>query len=140
MKNKIFSITGGIVTTGVAVAIINKINQMYYPLPPFVSIENKILLELYLTNVPTGAFILSFAGMALGGLIGGATATIIDRMNGKRNSIIIAVVCTLFGIAGMLMVAHPLKFWLINTFTYLPFALLGSTLADSMKKVNIPSA
>ncbi len=140
MNTKIFSIAGGIIATGIVVFIVNKINQMYYPLPPFVSIENKILLELYLTNVPTGAFILSIAGMALGGLAGGVTATLIDKTNGKRNSIIVALVFTLFGITGMLMVAHPLKFWLINIFTYLPFALLGSTLATSLKKENLPSA
>lgn len=140
MKTKIFSIVGGIIATGITVAIVNNVNQMYYPLPPFVSIENKILLELYLTNVPTGAFILSFAGMALGGLAGGVTATFIDKANGKRNSILVGLVFMLFGVTGMLMVTHPLKFWLINIFTYLPFALLGSTLTVSLKKENIPSA
>lgn len=55
MKIKNLSIVGGVIAAGIAVAIVNKATQMYFPHPRFVSIGKKILFVLYLTNVPNGA-------------------------------------------------------------------------------------
>ncbi|MFA6455453.1 MAG: hypothetical protein WCW40_01430 [Bacteroidota bacterium] len=135
MTNKTFpSIAGGIAAAGIIVAVVNAVTRHYYPAPANLSFANMLALELYLAYLPTGAFLLTFVGMALGGFAGGFLATVIDKSHGARNALIVAALFTLFGIAGMLMVTHPLKLWIINLFTYSPFAMVGHRIASSIKK------
>ncbi|MFA6469668.1 MAG: hypothetical protein WCW35_12275 [Bacteroidota bacterium] len=134
MNKTFLSIAGGIAAAGIVVAVVNVVTRHYYPAPPDLSVLNKLALELYLAYLPTGAFLLTFIGMAFGGCAGGFLATVIDNVHGKRNALIVAALFTLFGVTGMLMVTHPLRLWIINLFTYIPCAILGHRFAVSIKK------
>jgi hypothetical protein len=134
MKTKIISIVIGNFAGGIVLILMNMLNQNLYPLPPDVTIANTPALAAYLASMPMGAFLLSFFGMLLAGLAGGFFATIADPVNGKRNSLLVALLFTLFGVTGMLMVAHPLSLWIINLCTYIPWASAGNRLALAYQK------
>ncbi|MFA5835120.1 MAG: hypothetical protein WDA22_16700 [Bacteroidota bacterium] len=133
MKKKILSICGSILVTGIFVGIANYLNQTYFPLPPGVSMENKPALELYLKYLPGGAFAITFSGMMLGGFAGAFTAVMIDGIDGGRHALLVASLFTLYGVVGMLMVAHPWPLWFINLFTYLSFGIMGSKTAFKVR-------
>lgn len=134
MKTKIISIVVGNFAGGIVLILMNMLNHSLYPLPPEATIANIPALEAYLAAMPMGAFLLSFIGMLLAGMAGGFFATIADPVNGKRNSLLVAGLFTLFGVSGMLMVSHPLSLWIINLFTYIPWAAAGHRMALAFKQ------
>lgn len=134
MKTKIISIIIGNFAGGIVLILMNMLNHSLYPLPPEATIANKPVLEAYLASMPMGPFLLSFIGMLFAGLAGGFFATIADPVNGKRNSLLVAALFTMFGMTGMLMVSHPLSLWIINLFTYIPWAAAGHRMALAFKK------
>lgn len=133
MKKKILSYLGGIVAAAAGIALMQTVSKSLYPPPPDLGIANTLATELYLANIPDGAFLFAIAGMVLGGFAGGFAATALDQKNGTQHTVIIAVLLTLFGVLGMMMVTHPLKFWIVNIITYIPCALAGSAAARKMK-------
>ena len=134
LKTKIVSITASLISGGCVIVLMNMLNQSLYPLPPDATSTNTLALETYLASMPLGAFLLSFTGMLLAGITCGVVATFIDEVNGKRNALLVALLFTLFGIAGMFMVTHPLSLWIINALTYIPWAAAGNRMALSFKK------
>jgi len=134
LKTKILSIGGSVLVTGLFTGIASYLNHIYFPLPPGVSMENKPALELYLNYLPGGAFAISFTGMMIGGYAGAFTAVMIDGIDGGRHALLVASIFTLFGVVGMLMVAHPLPLWFINLFTYLSFGIMGSKAAFKVRE------
>ncbi len=129
MTKKILSLSGGAAAGILAVTVGTIISRSMYPPPPDLGLLNTAVLELYLSAMPDGLFVATFVQMAVAGAAIGYTATRIDRSSGRKNGLIIALLFTLFGVAGMLAVAHPVKLWVINLATYLPFALIGSRFA-----------
>jgi hypothetical protein len=134
MKTKFFSIIAGSFAGAIVLILMNMLNQSLYPLPAEATIANKPALEAYLAAMPMGPFLLSFISMLLAGLAGGFFATITDPVNGKRNSLLVAALFTMFGVTGMMMVSHPLSLWIINLFTYIPWAAGGHRMALAFKK------
>lgn len=134
MKTRIISIISGNFSGGIVLVLMNMLNRSMYPLPPDATINNRPVLEAYLSSMPDGAFLLSFAGMALAGFTGGFVAAITDRVNSRRNAILVAALFTIFGITGLMMVSHPVRLWIIAIITYIPLALLGHKAARLIKQ------
>lgn len=129
MNKKYLSLAGGTVAGILAVTIGTVISRSIYPPPPDLGPLNTAVLEMYLATMPDGLFVATFLQMAAAGTAIGFTASRIDRVSGARNGLMVALLFTMFGVAGMLAVAHPVKLWVINLVTYLPFAMIGSRIA-----------
>ena len=125
MPRNIFSVVGGIITVIVMVTIVQNVGATIYPPPNDLNLNSAEALEAHLRTLSSGAFLFAVAGMALGSFMGGLVASWIAPQNGYRNAIIVAAFYVVFGIIGMLMISHPIQYWIANFVTYLPCALLG---------------
>lgn len=137
MAKNIFSVIGGIITVIVMVTIVQNVGATIYPPPADFNPNSFETLEAHLRTLSLGAFLFAVAGMALGSFMGGLVASWIAPENGYRNAIIVAAFYVVFGVIGMLMISHPIQYWVANFITYLPCALLGHiTLQRAVNKKN----
>lgn len=71
----------------------------------------------------------------LGALAGGMFAGIISRDGDRSASMLTGFVLLIFGLITLLNFSYPLWFWIASLLLYLPFAWLGSVLAEKVKNV-----
>lgn len=134
MKTALLSLAGGLFVAIIASALMNLLNRFLYPLPPEVMGPDIAALEAYLAAMPTGAFVISVAGMLLCGGSGGLTAALIDRAHGYRNGALVGAFFTMVAASGMVMVKHPLQLWIAAVLSYIPAALIGARAALILDK------
>ena len=127
MKKDVLAIFLGIFAAFLVIAGMEYLSHAIYPMPECDYEDTACIAEI-MKNMPLGAMLFLLLAYAIGSLAGGAVATRMHAENGKRNAIIIAVILLVFGIMNMLMIPHPLWFWVASCAVYVPCALLGNAL------------
>jgi uncharacterized protein YacL len=128
MLKRFSSIIFGLITGFVIIRVLEFINHSIYP-PPVEVFSDKESIKAYVEQLPLIAKLLVLAGWALASLAGGFIATKIAKIKSPSSALIVGVIFMLLGVLNMITIPHPIWFWLLSAFAFIPMAYFGYLLA-----------
>lgn len=130
MGRSIIAVVLGIILGGIVVGLVEHVGHLVYPAPAGIDMRNPEALKTYAANAPVGALLFVILAWALGSLTGGWLAAFIARQSRSQHALIVGGVLMIFGIINMLMIPHPVWFWIVGILVFLPAAYIGARLVQ----------
>lgn len=130
MGRSIIAVVLGIILGGIVVGLVEYVGHLVYPAPAGIDMRNPEALKTYAANAPVGALLFVILAWALGSLTGGWLAAFIARQSRSQHALIVGGVLMIFGIINMLMIPHPVWFWIVGILVFLPAAYIGARLVQ----------
>ncbi len=110
---------------GAIIAIIQLVSHTLYPVPEGLDLADELAMEKHIASLPIGAFLMVLLSYALGALAAGFTSAKLSKPHGRVPALICGVVLTILGLINLLMIPHPIWFWLAALSVFIPFSYLG---------------
>lgn len=129
MGKRILAVLAGLITGMIVIGLVEYISHQIYPPPADFDYTNKEALAELMKNIPVGALIIVIIAWAAGSFAGGFVASKIGREKGITLGLIVGAILMLAGIINMLMIPHPIAFWIGGLTVYLPFSYWGAKTA-----------
>jgi hypothetical protein len=111
MRNALV-LLAGLAVAAAAIAAIEALGHMMYPLPPGLDTHDRAQLSAYIETLPLPAFLFVLAAWAGGVLAGAGTVALLVKRPSPFFIVIITGIVLLASIGNMLMLPHPLWFML----------------------------
>ena len=127
---RLLAIVAGVLSGGIAVALVESIGHMIWPPPEGIDITNPEDLAAIMDTIPTAAIAAVLVAWIMGALVGGFAAKKLDKSESNVSSLVTGVVLMTFGIATMIAIPHPIWMWILGVITPIPAALYGARLAS----------
>ena len=121
----ILSIAAGIILGVIIISAVESLGHFIYPPPANLDLKNPEVIKLLMKNAPLGVLLFVILAWASGSLAGGLVSASIAIKSKSRNALIVGGVLTMFGLLNLLMIPHPVWFWVLGLSVFLPCAYLG---------------
>ena len=128
IKNVIANIVG-IFCAMLVISTVEWLSHLIFPVPSEYNLQIVDSLKQYLATRSAGELLLVPIGWAMGSFIGGLATSLYHPAKKIRNTMIVSCILMTLGIFNMVMIPHPLWFWIIGVLSFIPFGMLGSTIA-----------
>lgn len=125
MGRKIAAFFAGLISGIIMIAIIESVGHLIFPLPAGIDPQNMENLAVNMDKIPLGAKLFVLLAWAAGSFTGALIAALISKESKLPIGLGIGTLLMLFGIFNMIMLPHPLWFWIIGILIFLPSAWLG---------------
>lgn len=132
MLRSIIGVILGVTVGSITVAIVEAIGHLVYPPPPDLDATNPEAIKAikaFIATAPVGVLLVVLLAWAAGAFLGGLVAAWIGRRAPAVHALIVGAVILLFGIATMLMIPHPVWFWIAGILVIPCAAYVASLLA-----------
>lgn len=133
MLKRILSIIAGLATAVVVIMIVEAISHALFPVTP-IDMNNKEAMKTFMENLPTGAIAMVLAAWVIGAFFGGMVATLVNKDNGQRNSIVIGIIILVLSILNLIVLPHPIWMWIGAIALIVPAAWAGHKLLLKFRK------
>ena len=133
MLRNILALMAGIIAGVAAIGVIQWLNFQLFPPPPGLDPEMPEDVARILQQVSPWAIVLLEVSYVAGALASGFVAARLARPRPMALALTMGAVFTLFNIANLLQIPHPLWLAVLTTATFLPLAWLGGRLALGMR-------
>lgn len=127
----ILAVVSGVVAGFVLILIVEGIGHLLYPPPEGLDYGDMEAVRAMTANLPAGALLMVAVAWAVGAFGGGWLAARIAKRSGTVHALIVGAVIELGAIANLLMLPHPVWFWVVGIVAILPAAYAGSRMASS---------
>jgi len=107
----ILGILVGAVVAGIVIAGVEALSSLVYPLSAGVDPHDREALRQVIKALPAGAFLFVLAAWALGALLGAWVAARLAGRSPILHGLGIGLIFLIAGIVNMLMLPHPVWFW-----------------------------
>ena len=114
----------GAVSGTIVIMMLEMLGHAVYPFPPGLDPKDHAALTKFMMNAPIGAWLFVLAAYAAGSFTGGAVGTLIGRK--AWIGWVMGILFTILGLVGLLMMSHPIWFWVVSLSLYVPAAWAGS--------------
>ena len=128
MLRSILAVVVGVILAGVVVLAVESIGHIVYPPPADLDASNPEALKAYVAHAPIGVLLFVLLAWAAGSFVGGWSAARIARRAPSFHAMIVGSLVLLSGIATMLMIPHPLWFWIAGILAIVPVSFISSLL------------
>jgi hypothetical protein len=128
----------GVVLGFILIAAIEIAGQVIYPFPTDTDPTDMEAVKTAFASAPPLVLVPVFLGWAVGTFAGAALAALLAGRAPVAHGLIIGVLFLLAGIANMLMLPHPLWFWVVGLAVFLPAGYLGGKCASRGKSIATP--
>jgi hypothetical protein len=129
MGRSILAVLLGVVVGGLLVAAVEFVSHLIYPPPQGLDPANVEAFKRVMASAPAGAFLFILLAWAVGSLGGGWLAATIARRSHTQHALVVGAILMTMGMLNLLMIPHPVWFWLAALALFLPAAYLGAKLA-----------
>lgn len=129
LLRSVLSVLLGTVVGLVIIAGIEAVAHAVYPLPPGINPMDPAALKAAMADLPVRALLFVLLAWATATLIGAWLSARMVRRSRMLHGMIVGVLLLVGGIANMLMIPHPVWFWVLGVALFLPAAYLGAKLA-----------
>jgi hypothetical protein len=134
MFKNIIAVVVGVVSGLVLIGLVQYAIGQLSPLPEGVDPNDYEQLSAYLRQAPTSKFLLIILSYFTGAIMSGfVSAGIKGTSNPKLLAYVSGSILLGFGILNMLMLPHPIWFWILSSLIYLPGAYLGYLLTIKLQ-------
>lgn len=130
MGRSILAVIAGLVLGVVLIAVVEFIGHYVYPPPADLDMTNSEALKNLIANAPVGALLFVILAWAIGSFGGGWLASRIAQKSHVMLALIVGGILMAAGIMNMLMIPHPLWFWILGIAVYLPAAYAGALMGQ----------
>jgi len=130
MGRSILAAIAGLVLGVVLIAVVEFIGHYVYLPPADLDMTNPEAMKNLMTNAPVGALLFVILAWAVGSFGGGWLAARIAQKSHVMHSLIVGGLLMAAGIMKMLMIPHPMWFWVLGVAVYLPAAYAGASLGQ----------
>lgn len=125
MLRSILAGVAGMLVSVVLVTAVELVNSVLLPFPPGLDVYDRAAVATFIQTMPAGAFVAVWLGWALGAFAGTWVTKKLTPSGSNRPAITVAVIFTLFCIANMAMIPHPIAFIVASVVTT-PLASLAA--------------
>ena len=129
MGRKILAVVAGIIAGSLTVFLLEAIGHLIVPPPPAMDATNLESIRAAMSQMPLSTFVLVLVAWCGGSFVGGLVAAAIARSSGRACALAVAGLIVLSGIISMIMIPHPIWFWIAGIVLPFPCALAGARLA-----------
>jgi len=116
----------GVVAGTAVIMVIEIAGHKLYPFPPGLDPRDNAALSRFMMTAPLGAWLFVLTAYAAGSFTGGAVGMLIGRKGWIGG--VMGILFTILGLVGLLMMSHPVWFWVVSLSLYIPCAWLGARL------------
>jgi hypothetical protein len=127
----------GFVVGSILIALFEQLGMLVFPPPTGMDPLNPESIKAAMAKRPVGSFVAAFVAWCVG-TVGAAWAA--AQVAGRSALVHGLVMCCLFlaaGIFNVLMIPHPVRFWVLGVAVFLPSAYLGAKLPEKKQKAAI---
>ena len=130
MVRSILAVVAGVVVASLVIWLLELAAMMVYPPPPGLDFSDASAVRAAMEKIPLGALICVLAAQTVGTFSGACVAASISCSSQGVHALAVGAFVMLAGIGNMLMIPHPVWFWVISLLLYLPSAYFGGLLAS----------
>jgi len=130
----------GLIAGCIVIFFVEAIGHKVYPPPPNIDLNDPEALKRIINDAPAAALLFVILSWALGSLAGGFIASLIASASKMNNSLVVGGVLMILGIINMLMIPHPIWFWILGLLVYIPCAYLGGKLGIKLRGNEVDKA
>jgi hypothetical protein len=134
MGRSILAILLGAVLAGVVIFAVESAGHLVYPPPEGLDFSDREAVRVFIAEAPAGALLLVLVAWAVGTFAGAWLAAWIAKRAQVLHALIIGVLFLAGAVVNMLMIPHPLWFWIPGVLLFLPSAAMGGLLAGGGKR------
>jgi len=106
------------------------LGHFIYPPPADLDLKNPEAMKNLIASAPVGALLLVVLAYAVGSFGGGWLAARLAPKSHILHGMIVGGLLMAAGIMNLLMLPHPLWFWIVSVAVYLPAAYAGARLSQ----------
>lgn len=126
MGRSILAVALGFVLGIVLIAVMQSLGHFIYPPPEDLDLTNPEALKNLIDSAPVGALLLVVLAYAVGSFGGGWLAARLAQKSHILHGMIVGGLLMTAGIMNLLMIPHPLWFWIVSVAAYFPAAYAGA--------------
>lgn len=130
----ILAVFAGLVVAGLLIAIIEAVGHTIYPLPEGIDPSNREAVAEIMPNAPAGALIFVLIAWDIGNLCGSWVAARLAGRNPMMHAIIVGVILFAGAVYTMLVIPHPVWFWVAAFLITLAATFMGGKLGGRKAK------
>jgi hypothetical protein len=131
MARNILAVIAGILAAGVTVFLVEMAAHFILPAPPGVDPSNPESLRANATNLPLSSLAAVLVAWCVGSFVGGLVAALVSRQQKMLCALVAALFIIGSGVATMVMIPHPIWFWIAAILLPLPCAWIGARLVGA---------
>ena len=131
MARNILAVIAGIIAAAVTVFLVEIAGHFILPAPPGVDATNADALRANATNLPLASLAAVLVAWCVGSFVGGLVAAMVSRQQKMLCAFITALFILGSGVATMIMIPHPIWFWIVSILLPLPCAWVAARLAGA---------
>ena len=128
MGKRIISLIVGLIAGIMVIMMVQGLSHLLFPLAEGVRQNSIEAMKNSIKNLPVEALLFVILSYSLGSFTGGLVNALIFPDGKYLFPAIIGFVLMIFGIINMIIIPHPLWFWIASLIIYIPSALLGAKL------------
>jgi hypothetical protein len=129
MNRNIPAILAGLLSGFIVIALVESLAHFFYP-PPDEAFATHEELKAFVLQLPLGAKLLVLAAWAAGSFAGGTVAAMVLKSSNASASLITGGILMVSGIMNLLVVPHPMWFWIVSFLIFIPAAYAGFLVAE----------
>lgn len=129
VMRSIVAVLAGMIVFAFLVMAIEAVGMMIFPPPPGTDMANPEAARAVMANAPVGSLLFVLLAWIVGTFAGAWTAARIARRAPVGHGLVVGVLGLAAAIANMLMIPHPVWFWVLGVAVFLPTAWLGARIA-----------
>lgn len=129
VMRSIVAVLAGMIVFAFLVMAIEAVGMMIFPPPPGTDMADPEAARAAMANAPMGSLLVVLLAWIVGTFAGAWTAARIARRAPVGHGLVVGVLGLAAAIANMLMIPHPIWFWVLGVAVFLPAAWLGARIA-----------
>lgn len=122
---RLLAVVAGVLAGIVAIAMAEFVGHLIFPPPEGMDISDPASIAAAMEQISIGALVAVLVAWGIGSMVGGFVAARIDGKTGP-GALMVGAVLLLAAIINMLMIPHPVWFWVLGVALFLPLAKLGA--------------
>jgi hypothetical protein len=134
MGRNILAVIAGIIAAGVMVFLVEIAGHFLLPMPPGVDPTNPDSMKANAQNLPLVSLAAVLVAWCAGSFVGGLVAAFVSRDQKMLCALITGLFIIGSGIATMVMIPHPIWFWIVAILLPLPFAWYRARLGGARRQ------
>jgi hypothetical protein len=120
-------VAAGVIGGMLLLAGVENVGVLLYPPPKGIDVHDVKAMQKMMASMPIGAFLFVLAGFLIATTAGCYLAARVSKMRGP--AIFVGALFLVGGIANLLMVPHPIWFWIACIVVFIVATIAGTRLA-----------
>jgi hypothetical protein len=130
-RGSVIPVWVGMVVAGLAITVIEFLGSKVYPPPLGMNPEDPASVRAAMALMPPGALLFVLLGWIVGTFAGAWVTARMAYRSPITHGLVLGALFLAGGIVNMLLLPHPVWFWILGVMVFLPAAYLGARLGAS---------